>query len=227
MLALLNRCFEGVRQDTFEADLADKSHAVLVRDGGGGLVGFSTLALWQVDDPAGRPATVVCSGDTIVVPEAWGSWALPRHWVRAVHDLHRREGRGELYWLLICSGFRTFRFLPVFMRRYVVAAEATADADPSGVRLRRWARQLARQRWGPQFDPAAGVVRLRHPQRLRPGLIDVPPGRAQQQQVQRFLQLNPGHSRGDELVCLARLSPDDLTPAGRRMLGEPAREARP
>ena len=186
-----------------------------MHDAAGRLVGFSTLAMWRTTGPNGRPATVVCSGDTIVVPEAWGSWTLPRHWVRAVHGLHVREGDGELYWLLICSGFRTFRFLPVFFLDYAVAGE---PPSVEAARAWHWMRRLATGRWAEQFDALAGVVRLSHPHRLRPGLVDVPPGRLDQPDVRRFLRLNPGHHHGDELVCLARLSPNNLTAAGRRML---------
>ena len=38
-----------------------------------------------------------------------------------------------------------------------------------------------------------------------------------------FAARNPGHERGDELVCLCELGDDNLTPAGRRMVYGPAR----
>jgi hypothetical protein len=39
--------------------------------------------------------------------------------------------------------------------------------------------------------------------------------------VAYFQAANPGHARGDELACLAELALENLTPAGRRMLGLP------
>jgi hypothetical protein len=36
-----------------------------------------------------------------------------------------------------------------------------------------------------------------------------------------FARRNPGHERGDELVCLARVAPDNLTALGRRLAGRP------
>jgi hypothetical protein len=36
--------------------------------------------------------------------------------------------------------------------------------------------------------------------------------------VEFFQKLNPGHAQGDELVCLARFHPDNLTPYIRRQL---------
>lgn len=217
MFRLLDRCFAGVTRPTFDADLTAKSHAVLIHDESDELVGFSTLSMYHAPDPDGRPATVVCSGDTIVVPEAWGSWTLPRRWIRAVHDLHECEGTGDLYWLLICSGFRTFRFLPVFTREYVVAAEPKPERALNA-RLWRWMQELSVARWGGRFDADAGLVRFEAPQTLRPELIDITPGRESQRHVRRFIEFNPGHDQGDELVCLASLSWDNLTAAGRRML---------
>ena len=223
MLCLLDRCFWGVSAETFAADLKDKTHAILLTDAAGRLVGFSTLALYTAAGPDGDacPITVVCSGDTVVVPEAWGSWALPRAWINAVYRLgharHRgpddQSSGGRLYWLLICSGYRTYRFLPLFMGCFV-AGPVTDKADP----MQRLARRLARERWGDRFDAAAGVVRLDHPQPLRPDLVEVSPGRAGQRDVAAFLRMNPGHAAGDELVCLARLDREHLTRAGRRML---------
>ena len=249
MLALLERSFRGVTADTFHADLADKTHALLLHDDAGTPVGFTTLAVYPApapestdasgsphtpgsDAPTAAPCTVVCSGDTIVAPEAWGRSALARTWINAVLRLGQpgtatadRDPDApppDLYWLLICSGFRTYRFLPVFFRRFVagpVTADAHTEAAPDDTGgLHRFAHRLAAARWGERFDPAAGIVRLAHPQRLRPGLVDVPPGRAGQPDVAAFLRLNPGHAAGDELVCLTRLHRDNLTRAGRRML---------
>jgi hypothetical protein len=36
--------------------------------------------------------------------------------------------------------------------------------------------------------------------------------------VRFFLERNPGHAAGDELVSLASLADDNLTPAARRMM---------
>jgi hypothetical protein len=45
--------------------------------------------------------------------------------------------------------------------------------------------------------------------------------------VRFFVERNPGHIRGEELCCLARLARDNLTPAVRRVLGAEPRLAEP
>jgi hypothetical protein len=62
-----------------------------------------------------------------------------------------------------------------------------------------------------------GIVRLEHPQVLKDHLAEVPRGRIADPHVSFFLGRNPGHHRGDELVCLAELTDRNLTEAGHRM----------
>jgi hypothetical protein len=218
MFALLARHFSGVDPETFRRDLAEKSCAVLLEDAAGALRGFSTFLMYgtRVD---GRRLTVVYSGDTIVEPSAWGSNTLPRAWIRAVHDLRRNDLAGlagpavDLYWLLLTSGFRTYRFLSVFCRRFYPCHDA-----PTPVAIQALLEAVSRERFGPLYDRAAGTVRFPRPQVLRPALLGVPEGRQIDPHVRFFLERNPGHAAGDELISLASLADDNLTAAARRMM---------
>jgi hypothetical protein len=77
---------------------------------------------------------------------------------------------------------------------------------------------LARTQFGDAYDERAGVVRFERPHQLRPHLAAVPEGRDADPHIRFFLERNPGHARGDELVCLADLADSNLTAAGRRMV---------
>ncbi len=222
MFALLARHFGGVSEAVFAADLDQKNWTLLFEEEGA-LVGFSTLLLHPFVHE-GETLTVVYSGDTIVDPAAWGSTALPRTWIHAVRRLHAEHGQGgRLFWLLITSGFRTYRFLPVFWRDFHPRHDAPIPPEPAALR-----HALARARFGDRYDPARGVVRLESPQPLRAHLAGVPEARRADPHVAFFLKANPGHARGDELVCLTELSDENLTPAGRRMVRSGApRGARP
>ncbi len=50
-------------------------------------------------------------------------------------------------------------------------------------------------------------------------MADVTEQRLGDPHVEFFVRANPGHADGDELVCLTELTPTNLTPAGRRMVG--------
>lgn len=212
MLTLLATWFAGVTEERFAADLAEKSWVLLLEAEDGRLVGFSTLLLYEIPLPEEGVCTVVYSGDTIVDPGAWGSSALSRCWIAAVRRLRESHPRGRLWWLLLTSGFRTYRFLPVFWQQFWPRHDA-----PTPARAQARLETLARQRFGPLFDADEGIVRLLCPQRLRGDLATIPEGRSHDPHVSFFLGKNPGWRAGDELVCLTEIGEDNLTSAGRRM----------
>jgi hypothetical protein len=211
MLGLLSAHFQGVTPERFAADLAEKNWVLLLEDEGK-LRGFSTLQIYETSDPDGEPITVVYSGDTIVERGAWATAALPKSWIAAVRALRERHPRGPLYWLLLTSGFRTYRFLPVFWREFWPRHDASTPPE-----VRSLMDLLAHQHFGSLYDPEQAVVRFPQPQVLREGLDEVPEGRLADPHIVFFLEKNPGWVRGEELVCLTELAEGNLTAAGRRM----------
>ena len=216
MLRLLDAHFEGVTRAAFERDLGEKNWVLLLADDDdeGRLRGFSTLLLYETRC-AGETLTVIYSGDTLVEREAWGSAALARCWIGSIRALRRLHPRGRLYWLLLTSGFRTYRFLPVFWREFHPRLDAAMPPDEAA-RL----ACLASERFGSRYRPEAGIVCLDTPQVLRGDLAQIPSARRADAHVAFFLERNPGWVRGDELVCLTEIAEPNLTPAGRRMWRE-------
>jgi hypothetical protein len=210
MFGLLGQHFDGVTPEQFARDLAEKNLALLL-EREAALVGFSTLQAYTTSFE-GEMINVIYSGDTIVTPGAWGTTALPRAWVAGVNSLRAKLPPARCFWLLLTSGFRTYRFLPVFWREFFPRFDAVMQ-DVRG----RMLEQLAKERFGNQFDPGGGVVRFANPQRLKHGLEQIPEGRVRDAHISFFLSRNPGHANGDELVCLTELCPENLTAAGRRM----------
>ena len=208
MRALLHRHFAHVTREAFDADLDEKESAVLLYDEAGDLAGFSTLRRMTASG-----AVAFFSGDTVVDARARGLAALPRLWSRHVFALARAQPETETYWFLICSGYKTYRFLPTFFRRFVPAPDR---ADPRESAL---LAAFASERFGERFHPETGVVRLANPTPLREGVAEITAHRLKDPHVAFFARHNPGHVRGDELACLTRIHPDNLTPAGRRMVG--------
>lgn len=214
MFDLMSAHFVSMTRDQFERDLDNKHWAVLVEDDASRLVGFSTLALYH-EEFRGRTVHVLCSGDTIV--DRLGgqppSTALLRCWIQSVERLKESHALEPLYWLLLVSGFRTYRFLPVFWRSFVPRRGQAIDDM-----IRDLMNHLATRRFGSCFNPATGIVRFEQPQVLRRDLNGVPANRLRDPHIAFFHERNPGHERGDELVCLARLCRSNLTAAGLRML---------
>ncbi len=221
MRGLLAAHFDGVTRDQFDADLAGKNWALLLRDSAGRLVGFTTLLAYR-HTHASEALSVIYSGDTIVTPDAWGSTALLRGWLEAVLTLRRRMGGGRMVWLLICSGYRTYRFLPVFWREFWPRFDRPMPTD-----TRRLLHDLAAARFGSDYDPRTGRVIFPRPQRLNKQLRVVPEGRRSDPHIDFFLRANPRHAQGDELVCITEIDPANFTLAGRRMRRAAGRATQP
>ncbi|WP_348917917.1 hypothetical protein [Adonisia turfae] len=209
MYRLLKHHFSGVTPDIFSMDLAHKNWVLLIKDTMEQLKGFSTLRLYDVI-VNGEPLSVVYSGDTIVDPTAWSSATLPRAWIQAINQLRHPDKR--LFWLLISSGFRTYRLLPTFWKTFHPRYD-----QPTPEPMQQLMDNLARQQFGNTYDPVSGIVRFTQPQKLSPILGTVPPERRSDPHIQFFEQANPDHSQGDELVCLTEICVENLTAAGRRM----------
>lgn len=210
MYALLRTQFPDVPREVFALDLEHKNWVLLLHNGSPAVLGFSTIR-YRRSRFRGRELQVVVSGDTVIAEEAAGSSALSKNWIGALNRLRADDGT-PLYWLLIVSGYRTYRFLPVFWREFHPRYDA-----PMPDETRELMRHLAAEEFGPCFDAASGVVRFPCPQRLRGGLRGIPANRLADPHVAFFADRLPGHENGDELVCLAELSRENLTTAGQRM----------
>jgi hypothetical protein len=214
MFGLLERHFEGVSREQFDRDLDEKNWVIEVRREQR-LVGFTTL-LVRTSHFDAAPITAIYSGDTIVAPEAWGTPALARAWIAGVNRIRAEFPARRCFWLLLTSGFRTYRILPVFWRQFFPRFDAMTPPSMQNLLI-----QLGHQGYGALFDPQPGIVQFPQPQRLRGGLSGVPCGREANPHVAFFLSRHPRHAAGDDLVCLTEICEANLTAAGRRMVAAP------
>jgi hypothetical protein len=207
--------YDAADRGRFLADLADKDHVILLRDAETGLTcGFSTQKVIRTELD-GRPIRVLFSGDTIVDPSYWGEQELVRAWSRYAGRLLASEST-PLWWLLISKGHRTYLYLPLFFKSYWPRVDAPLPDD-----VRRLRHELSSSKFGAAWDPMRGVLRFEESLgQLKPALAEVPPGRRDDPRVQFFLESNPGYARGEELVCLAEISPKNMRSVALRALSE-------
>jgi hypothetical protein len=215
MYTLLATYFSNVTRSQFEADLAEKEWVILLADATSGQIqGFSTLMRLNVS-VAGQAVVAFFSGDTIIHHDYWGEVALPQIWGRHVFSLAELSGtEARVFWFLISSGYKTYRFLPVFFREFYPHFQT-----PTPPFFKHTLDVLAQLKFPGQFDPTTGIIRLAHAAPLRAGVAEVTARRLQDPHVAFFVKANPGYARGDQLACLVELTQANLTPAGRRMLG--------
>ena len=217
MYVLLSKYFDGVRRDVFDADLDEKSTVLLLRSRlDGSIQGFSTLMRLDVQID-GQDVVGFFSGDTIVERRFWGESLLSRLWAKAVFAEADRikvlKPDLPVYWFLICSGYKTYRFLPVFFRRFYPNPYASTPTEEQRV-----LDVLGNTKFPRAYDAARGIVRIEGASPLRPGIADITNERLRDPIVSFFAAQNPGHLLGDELACLAQISHENLTRAGLRMV---------
>jgi hypothetical protein len=220
MYGLLRTYFSGTSRARFDADLREKECVILLRDVSNGRIqGFSTFMRIAMEFEE-RSIVAFFSGDTIVDREYWGETILSRIWGRTIvteaERIHDRQPGTAVYWFLICSGYKTWRFLPVFFRAFYPNPDlATPPA------ITRLIDALGTARFGDEYVPDARVVRFRRATPLRRGVADITDGRLRDPRIAFFARMNPGHADGDELACIAELSRANLTRAGLRMISAP------
>ena len=210
MYRLFASHFDRVSENRFRFDLEHKDWVIRVRERNT-LLGFTSLQFLRMRI-ASRELNVLYSGDTIMKPEARSTTVLARTWIDSVRRISELHTASEMHWLLLVSGFRTYRLLPVFWREFFPNCMQGTPAE-----VRSTVDEVASALFGASYDAQAGTVRFDSPQPLRPELSRIPETRFADPHVRFFVSANPGHVEGDELVCWARLTHDNLTAAGARM----------
>lgn len=209
MLALMERCYEGVIPERFFRDLDDKQFVILLHDaaGAGTLAGFSTIALKRVPD-RGREAEVLYSGDTVIHPDYWGQKMLDTAFARFLLWRKLRRPFSPFYWLLLSAGYKTY----LIILRYFAGAFPRRGLEPAPAD-EAFVHRICGEWFGAQYDAATQVVRMSGHYKVREGVAPVDARALSDPDIAFFHARNPGHVNGDELVCLAEVRLSELARA--------------
>ena len=217
--SLYERFYDNVDRPTFDRDLAAKDIVLLGTDlDTDAIVGFSTAVFFE-HTHEGRTVGFYFSGDTVFLPRYWGQkglhWATLQEWA----GWKLRHPTTPLYWLLICSGHRTYLSLvrnfptywPHHLRQTPRFERGLIDA-------------IGRRRFGPSWDSERGVVSTGGVQPVfKAAVAPLDGGVRELPEIRFFLERNPHHARGDELAMIARVDASALGWMASRWLGRPVR----
>jgi hypothetical protein len=206
MFLLMDFHYANTILNDFLRDLNGKTDVIMLFDAKSDeLVGFSTQKIFPFRIGE-KEILVLYSGDTIIRKEYWGSLHLSIAFGKLMIDTILSNPDKEFYWMLISKGVRTFKFLPAYFIEYY-PMYGIETPEP----IKRIMDALAFDMYPLQYDPQHGVIRaLPQGQYLRETF--------QQSKltgnmaINNFFSLNPGYTHGDELVCLTRLSFDNIRP---------------
>lgn len=213
MFELFSGHFANVQRDRFEHDLSEKEWALTLQVAGSdSLEGFSTLSRLQtvVD---GTKVCAFFSGDTFFKEEHQNAQIVLKTWLEHVLKVAETMPAGPIYWLLLTSTYRTYRFLPFLFRTFYPSPDW-----PVPEMIDRHRQALVWLKFPDEYDAGRGVVVLKEPTPVRAGEISIPQGRRRDRYVTYFLEANPGHANSDFLVCLTELRRQNLSESGAWLL---------
>ena len=219
MYVVFSRLYENVNEPVFTADLEEKDWVLLLREGASGPIrGFSTI-LYVETSVHGEELGVVFSGDTGIDPAYWGGQALVKAWAQFAGELKAQHPSRRLFWFLISKGYRTYLYLPLFFHKFYPRLDTPTPAFEQAL-----INTLGTMKYPDHFNPETGVIEFdRSHGNLKPLVAETPSYRREHSHVRFFLEKNPGYGQGNELVCVAEISAENMKGLARRMLIEGGR----
>jgi len=215
MFELMNGNYDGVKKETFEKDLAEKSDVILLRDNQDQQIqGFSTLMILE-ELVRGNVTRALFSGDTIIDKTYWGDTQLEHHWGRYAFSLIDKNPEIPLFWFLMSKGYKTYKFLPVFFNEFYPRYDKPTPAYEQEV-----LDTFARKKFPLNYNPKTGLVVFEgQKDRLKQGVADIDERRMKDQHVRYFIERNPRWQQGDELCCIMPLKKNNFNRMALRMVG--------
>jgi hypothetical protein len=216
-----NRCFqllrtyyEGADLETFRRDLSEKQWVILLSDPvDGSIQGFSTqMVLERVI--SGIPIKALFSGDTIISRDHWGDNELAKQWFRLAEHICALYPQSRLFWFLISKGYKTYRFLPVYFKKFYPCYNSETPEFEKQIM-----DALGYLKYPDDYSGRDGVIHLsKDAMYLKKGVADIDEKRLKDPHVCFFVERNPLYWKGDELVCVAEFAEHNFNPCVFKMI---------
>lgn len=122
----------------------------------------------------------------------------------------------KTYWFLISKGIKTYMYLPTYFKKFCPKADYTENEMEKKIK-----DIYAEKIYGNRYNKENGIVKNDGTNDfLRENVVVLSEKQLKNKNVQFFLEKNPSYQKGDELVCLAEISFENLTNLGKRVLKE-------
>jgi len=211
MFTLMDEFYDDTIFIVFIKDLEEKDYCILLFDEDGRIKGFSTQKIMSVE-VEGENVYGFFSGDTIIHKECWGSIELYRLFAKYFISYGKRYG--NFYWFLISKGYKTYRMLPLFFKEFYPNYRVETPIYEQGIM-----DSFGAAKYSGEYDKERGVILYNKTKdRLKKGVADITEKQLKDADILHFLKLNPEYYKGNDIVCLAKLTEDNLKPAIRRLL---------
>ena len=222
MFSLMKNHYENMKEDKFLADLYDKDDVFLIFDGEI-LKGFSTIKKINVElknenNENSEKISGFFSGDTII--EKGFSWGIEfqKEWIKycLLESKKNMKNGVKTYWFLISKGIKTYMYLLTYFKNFCPKVDYVESEIEKKIK-----DIYAEKIYGDRYNKKIGIVRNDGTNDfLRENVVVLSEKQLKNKNIQFFLEKNPDYKKGDELVCLAEISFENLTNLGKRVLKE-------
>jgi len=205
MLKLMLTYFEKMDKNVFYKDLNEKQWVIILYDKSEEEIkGFSSQMILEscID---GESIKIIFSGDTIIEKSYWGTTQLMKSWVELMFNVYNKNKNSKIYWFLLSMGYRTYRFLPIFFKNFYPNYKS-----PTPKHIKNIMDVFANKKFSDEYIRALGIVRPKDTTYLKPGTSDIKKSLLNNPHISFFVNKNPGHAQGDELVCLTEISKENF-----------------
>ena len=222
MFLLMKKHYENMKKDKFLKDLYDKNNVFLLFENDE-LKGFSTIKKMELNienekETVNGKIVGFFSGDTII--EKGFSWGIEfqKEWIKyCLLESEKNMKNGvKTYWFLISKGIKTYMYLPTYFKNFCPKTDYTESEMEKKIK-----DIYAEKIYGNRYNKKIGIVKNDGTNDfLRENVVVLWEKQLKNKNVQFFLEKNPSYQKGDELVCLAEISFENLTNLGKRVLKE-------
>jgi hypothetical protein len=203
MYQLFVEYYDGHNFATFQKDLLEKDHVILLRDSKDGTTqGFSTLMRVTLS-VSGKTIRGVYSGDTALNTQYWGSTALGKAFLQYLWKEQTRNFGTPIYWFLISKGYKTYLMMANNFHSHWPRVEAETPVE-----IKKIMDAFYLTKFGSDYYSPSGLI---HPTGLRCRLKQKVAGIShemlkQNTRINFFQNKNPDWNDGVELCCLAKMT---------------------
>nr|MBP3598408.1 hypothetical protein [Eubacterium sp.] len=211
MYGLMAQFYDDTEEEVFRKDFQDKDYCLVLYREDGKIIGFTTQKIMSLD-VEGKEVKGVFSGDTIIHKDYWGETELFKVWANFWFPYAKEEG--ELYWFLICKGYKTYRILPVFWKEFYPNYRCETPEEAKRI-IDAYASQL----YPEEYNPETGVVEYKRTKdKLKSGVADIGERELRNKDIAFFCEKNPDYVHGNDIACLAKIDMDVLRKGVRETL---------
>jgi len=203
MYELMAKFYDNIEKKVFLEDLYDKGYCAVLRDSEGLIRGFSTQKVvnFLVD---GKEIHGIFSGDTIIHKSYWGSIEIFRVLIDFFLDIGAKYE--IFYWLLVVKGYKTYKILPTFFKEFY--PNRLRDTPP---KMQKIMDNFGETFYPDEYNKKSGVLEYgKIKDRLKDGVADITEKRLEDKDVQFFCEKNPNYLKGNDMVCITKLSKNNL-----------------